>query len=950
MSSLEMSKPTSKTAGMRIYPRGAEWRKWDLHVHAPGTKQSDAYGTPAPWDEYCRIIEESDVAVIAIADYFSFDSYFQFLAEHHKRYPDSEKVFFANLELRLNETVNTAQDEVHMHLLFRPGLSPETAKRLLDRLEVQHREDSGRSRTCSELDSEQDYASATVSRVAVKDTLAGVFGDSSHVEEQVLILVPANNDGLRARESQRKKQLADEIERDCGALFGGAKNRDFFLGTDRYETDTSAPAKPVFTGSDAHSIKDLEEWLGKTVDEPSQHKETTWIKADPTFEGLTQTLVEPAERVRIQASRPDHKEPYKIIERIRFEGTDEFPVQIVLNQNLASIIGSRSSGKSALLAYIAHAINPQATLAEQEEVQPNVKADKLGPAAGKAWSEVEHIKCIVEWAAPGEHTGQVIYIPQNSLHSISQRPHAITAKIAPAVFRLDPDFQVAHEKAGGESSDANERIRDATRLWFELSEKLSSAEVQLREIGDKQAIEETRAGLQAKIEQLQKASSLSEQETADYQKLTTRLQEIQARLNALREDARSLDKFLSEDETGEGASYSLASNVRVSVALTPDSSELPEPTQAQARDLLEEAKGALSVRLQTLLGEQRAEFERERGELVAEDKKLREENKVLIEKSTASSEIETLIKERQTQDESLQQITRKTSEIGQLTDSRAAQVALIEQETSRRAGAMQSLQEDFALREHALDEMRFGLEQSHDGNALAVLAARFQPAAPRALHRSRRGQTTADRPGSAEARRAARRAEGRQPAGDERREHEGARGRRAHRHARTALLRRDGGGPHWRLSRLLDDAGQAGAVRAHVDPARVRPCVAAADRPARGRPRQPLGLPAARRLPHRPQGRTADHHGQPQRQPGDRRRQRADHRRQPPRRGPQECRRTAVRLPLGLAGAQPAQGRERRVRAGQLRDPRARLRAARRRGRGVSQAQGKVQALVTPMF
>src|SRR5512133_2639435 len=25
------------------FPRGSEWRKWDLHVHTPGTKISDGY-------------------------------------------------------------------------------------------------------------------------------------------------------------------------------------------------------------------------------------------------------------------------------------------------------------------------------------------------------------------------------------------------------------------------------------------------------------------------------------------------------------------------------------------------------------------------------------------------------------------------------------------------------------------------------------------------------------------------------------------------------------------------------------------------------------------------------------------------------------------------------------------------------------------------------------------
>ena len=28
---------------MKRFPRGSEWRKWDLHIHPPGTKLNDGY-------------------------------------------------------------------------------------------------------------------------------------------------------------------------------------------------------------------------------------------------------------------------------------------------------------------------------------------------------------------------------------------------------------------------------------------------------------------------------------------------------------------------------------------------------------------------------------------------------------------------------------------------------------------------------------------------------------------------------------------------------------------------------------------------------------------------------------------------------------------------------------------------------------------------------------------
>ena len=60
------------------YPRGSEWRKWDLHLHAPGTKLSDHYplrdGQP-DLEQFCQIVHDSDVAVVAITDYFSLVTY-----------------------------------------------------------------------------------------------------------------------------------------------------------------------------------------------------------------------------------------------------------------------------------------------------------------------------------------------------------------------------------------------------------------------------------------------------------------------------------------------------------------------------------------------------------------------------------------------------------------------------------------------------------------------------------------------------------------------------------------------------------------------------------------------------------------------------------------------------------------------------------------------------------
>ena len=56
---------------------GSIWRRWDLHIHAPGTKLSDAYGDSSDDNlkTYLETLEASDVQIFGITDYFSFDGY-----------------------------------------------------------------------------------------------------------------------------------------------------------------------------------------------------------------------------------------------------------------------------------------------------------------------------------------------------------------------------------------------------------------------------------------------------------------------------------------------------------------------------------------------------------------------------------------------------------------------------------------------------------------------------------------------------------------------------------------------------------------------------------------------------------------------------------------------------------------------------------------------------------
>lgn len=93
------------------WPKGSEWRIWDLHLHFPGTKLNDQFKLTSGdvWEEYCRRLEESQVQVFGITDYFSIDGLLKTREEFRKRHPQSTKLLIPNIEFRTGDAINNAQ-------------------------------------------------------------------------------------------------------------------------------------------------------------------------------------------------------------------------------------------------------------------------------------------------------------------------------------------------------------------------------------------------------------------------------------------------------------------------------------------------------------------------------------------------------------------------------------------------------------------------------------------------------------------------------------------------------------------------------------------------------------------------------------------------------------------------------------------------------------------------
>lgn len=47
--------------------RGSEWRRWEPHIHAPGTVMNNQFSGPNAWDDYLTALEQATPVIEAIA-------------------------------------------------------------------------------------------------------------------------------------------------------------------------------------------------------------------------------------------------------------------------------------------------------------------------------------------------------------------------------------------------------------------------------------------------------------------------------------------------------------------------------------------------------------------------------------------------------------------------------------------------------------------------------------------------------------------------------------------------------------------------------------------------------------------------------------------------------------------------------------------------------------------
>ena len=232
------------------------------------------------------------------------------------------------------------------------------------------------------------------------------------------------------------------------------------------------PEKPLIICSDNHDPRDY------------KLKEYLWIKANPTFHGLIQTIMQPTERIFI-GTIPDKldrlaKNKSSYIQKIEISRIEQptntlenwFNSTLELNPALVTIIGNKGSGKSALSDILGHLCKSSnmitASFLSNERFRklPEKKADdyvaQIQWCDGKVESDIS-LGSIIRDATIEEAQ----YLPQKYIESVCND--------------LSDEFQKEIDQVIFSYVDVTER-GDATNLYELIENKSRAIQANITEI------------------------------------------------------------------------------------------------------------------------------------------------------------------------------------------------------------------------------------------------------------------------------------------------------------------------------------------------------------------------------------------------------------------------------------------------------------------------------------
>ncbi|MFL1475256.1 TrlF family AAA-like ATPase [Pseudomonas grimontii] len=548
-----------------MYPRGSEWRKWDLHVHTPSSVLRSEFGQD--WDRYVvalftRAIAEG-VSVIGITDYYIPEGYRILKKDYLDKPQKLELLFdpasvaairrikvFPNVEFRISKLVIGKEPDlswnrkVNYHVVLSDMLSPEKIDSdFISQIKICFDASAGvqaemRPLTKSNLEAlgrrliqeHPPFANAggelfvgMMNASVDENQLISILSNNATFKDKYLIGLPCDEDLSDVNWNSQGHNVRKNLIKQSHFIFSSnPKTARFFLGGNDKESFAKefGAVKACLWGSDAHTEAEMFR--------PAKNRHT-WIKSDLTFEGLKQVVYDPSSRVVIQELCPQQKSSYQTIDQVRFVDKSSSrlfsPDWQVLNPDLNTIIGGKSSGKSLLLYHIARAVNA-------EEVDQKIKLSK-----SSGYTDLNAVDFEVLWSNGdvsklSDFTDKkpITYIPQLYINHLAEEDgKAQLNGLVKNILLQNNKFKQFSELQEKSISLVNKEVVVKIDLLFELRQKYHLLVRQAEDFGVLAAIQSEADRLRLSIAALREKSGFTAIEETLFKRLVTRKSSLERR-------------------------------------------------------------------------------------------------------------------------------------------------------------------------------------------------------------------------------------------------------------------------------------------------------------------------------------------------------------------------------------------------------------------------------------
>lgn len=482
-------------------PRGSVWRKWDLHVHTPDSLVHHYGGDVSEvWDKFIEALSNlpPELKVLGINDYIFLDGYKKVMAAKAAGKLPNIELLLPVIELRLDKFGGSKSglSRVNYHIIFSDAICVDTIESqflsalcpkyvLTPEMDALRKvgkwsgiptrrslEDLGKSIIESVPEPERGNYGTPLregfNNLCVSlDEIGGILG-SPYFEGKVLTAV-GKTEWADIRWNDQSIADKKTIINSADLVFISSATAAEWTKSQKALTDGGVNNR-LLDCSDAHR------WADST-DKDRLGKCFTWIKADPTFEGLRQAVFEYPSRVHVSDVPPIA--PFLQIRKAtlkfppetslsRGERSDVFcfsvSQEVVFSPYLTCIIGGRGTGKSTLLNLIHEKLDPGST----EFFQQN----RMLPAGTSVASSVT-IDGVTE-------KGVVEFLQQNEIEQFASDHKRLTAAIFSRLGKLDTRNALQEKEAAVDTAiAATQRQLDRLKSHHEMSVKLSDSKKEL---------------------------------------------------------------------------------------------------------------------------------------------------------------------------------------------------------------------------------------------------------------------------------------------------------------------------------------------------------------------------------------------------------------------------------------------------------------------------------------